>query len=280
MPSPRPARLALALLAGLAAPVAAAAQGGPVPLFTAICETTGAVPLELAVNGATTDRSSGASMSAPLNTWLRAGRNQLRFRTPPGAKLAKGASTTCEVIRSIPRKPPVETSLATFTWPPAGTKTPGRLDRTLELAVPAEDAPPCELWKRAEKLTLDRATRAAVLKKVGELEAALRTGDVKKVLELQRFSNEDWVRCNGKDLDEFRRWAPEQTRAIVEVLKAKRFEGWDPARAEVELVAGGRLAQVTVNGGPAIVVFGDAKDDRSTFAPFVARLDGAFVLVR
>lgn len=280
MPSPRPARLALALLAGLAAPAAAAAQGGPVPLFSAYCNTQGAVPLELAVNGATTARSSGDSMDAPLNTWLRAGKNQLRFRTPPGAKLTKGAAVKCEVVRSIPRKPPIETTVATFTWPPAGAKPPGRLDRTLELAVPAEDAPPCELWSRAEQLTLDRATRAAVLAKVGELESALRTGDVKKVLALQRFTNEDWVRCNGKDLDEFRKWAPEQTRAIVEVLKAKRFEGWDPARAKVELVAGGRVAQVTAGGGPAFVVVGDEKDDRSAFAPFVARIDGAFVLVR
>ncbi|HYD39964.1 MAG TPA: hypothetical protein VEB43_03975 [Anaeromyxobacter sp.] len=285
MPTPRPARLApalalVALLACLAAPAAAAAQGGPVPLFTAYCNIKGAVPLEVTVNGATTDRSSGQEqVAAHLNTWLRAGKNELRFRTPPGAKLAKGATVTCEVVRSIPRKPPIETTLATFTWPAAGAKAPGRLDRTLELAVPAEDAPPCTLWGRAEKLTLDGPTRAAVLKVVSDFEAALRTGDVKRVLELQRFSSEDWVRCNGKDLEEFRKWAPEQARAIVEVLKAKRFQ-WSPARAKVELVADGRLAQVTVNGGPAIVVLGEAKDDRSTFAPFVARIDGAFVLVR
>ncbi len=282
MPTPRlaPALALVALLAGLAAPDAAAAQGGPVPLFAAHCTTKEGTRLEVTANGATVDRSTGQeNFTAHLNSWLWAGKNELRVRMPPGTKLAKGATVTCEVVRSIPRKPPIETTVAKFTWPAAGAKAPGRLDRTLELTVPAADAPPCALWGRAEKLTLDGPTRTAILKLVSDFEAALRTGDVKKVLELQRFSSEDWVRCNGKDLEEFRKWAPEQARAIVEVLKPKRFE-WNPARAKVELVAGGRVAQVTVKGGPAIVVLGEAKDDRSTFTPFVARIDGAFVLVR
>ncbi len=285
MPLPRPARLAptfavLAALAALAAPGSAAAQGGPVPLFAAHCTTKDGIPLEVRANGAVVDRSTGQEVfTAHLNTWLWAGKNELRIRALPGTKLAKGARVTCEVVRSIPRKPPIETTVAKLTWPAAGAKPSGRLDRTLELTVPAADAPPCALWGRAEKLTLDGPTRAAVLKVVSEFEAALRTGDVQKVLELQRFSSEDWVRCNGKDLVEFRKWAPEQARAIVEVLKPKRFE-WNRARAKVELVAGDRVAQVTVNGGPAIIVLGEAKDDRSTFTPFVARIDGAFVLVR
>jgi hypothetical protein len=268
------------LLASLGVPARTPAQGGPVPIFTAYCNMKGGVAIDVAVNGVTTERSIGQELViAQLNSWLRAGKNQLRVRTRPGAKIAEGAEVKCEVVRSIPRKPPVETVLARLTWP-AGAKATGRLDRTLEISVPGKDAPPCELWKRAEKMTLDAPTRAAVLKKVGELEEALRTANVARVVELQRFSSEDWVKCNGKDLDEFRRWAPEQARAIVEVLAPKKFAAWDPARAKVELVAGGRVAQVTVDGGPPIVVVGTEKDDRSTIQPFVARIDGAFVLVR
>jgi hypothetical protein len=279
----RHARLgpALLLLSALAWPARPLAQGGPVPIFTAYCNTTGGLRIDVAVNGVTIERSSGQELViAQLNAWVRAGKNRLRVRTPPGAKIAKGAGVKCEVVRSIPRKPPVETVLAKLAWAAPGGASPGRLDRTLEIAVPAPDEPPCELWKRAEKLTLDARTRAAILGKVGELEAALRAADVKKVLALQQFSNEDWVRCNGKDLEEFRRWAPEQARAIVEVLAPKKFTVWDPARAKVELVAGGRVAQVTVDGGPPIVVLGTEKDDRSVIQPFVARIDGSFVLVR
>ncbi len=272
---------ALLLVAALAWPARPLAQGGPVPIFTAFCNTTGGLRIEVAVNGVTIERSTGQELvSAQLNSWLLAGKNRLRVRTPPGGNIAKGAGVKCEVVRSIPRKPPIETVLARLAWMAPAGKAPGRLDRTLEIAVPVRDAPPCDLWERAEKLKLDGPTRAAVLGKVGELEAALRSADVKKVLALQQFSNEDWVRCNGKDLEEFRRWAPEQARAIVEVLAPKKFTVWDPARAKVELVAGGRVAQVTVDGGPPIVVQGTDKDDRSVIQPFVARIDGVFLLVR
>lgn len=290
MPTPRPAHLApaLAAIAVLVGSTPAPAREiSSAPIYTLTCNKVG-LPLHVSANGVVVDRSDtqeSSAVGAPLNAWLRPGKNPLRFRTPPGAKIAKDARVGCKVVRTnagelVSTDDSAGKVVAAFEWPAKGKKPGASVDASVDLTIAPKDAPPCELWTKAEKLTLDAPTRAAIVKVVGDFEAALRAGDADRVLALQKFTGEDWCRCFGKDLEEFRRHAPEQIRAVVAVLKDKKFETWNPARAKVELVAGGSVARVTIDGGPPIAVVGKEPGDRSTFEPFVAKMNGAFVLVR
>jgi hypothetical protein len=276
---------ALAALACFTVPARAAEK---LPIYTLTCEKIG-VPLEITLNGVSMHRAEEQDSSAvtnPINSWLRAGKNTLRIRTLGAA--TPDASIHCKVLRNALGEV-VSTGgdsagkpLVAFDWP-SSKSAKGPLDKTLELTFSAKDAPSCELWKRAEKLTLDGPTREAILKQVQDLEAALKAGDARRVLELERFVGEDGCRCYGDPVEEFRRDGPERFRQIVSGLDKGKFEPWDPASAKVELVADGQLAEVTVNGGPPIViVIEQSAKSRSkrTFKPYVAKIDGAFTIVR
>lgn len=279
--------LACALAVGVAAGHARAAEGGA-PIYTVACQSSG-VPLEITLDGALVGRTEGpdaSALGAPLNLWLRAGKNALRVRSTAGAKIAADAAVHCKVLKNAPGdivstdddspgKP-----LAALDWTAARKKGP--LDELLTVTLAEKDAPACALWKRAEKLTLDGPTRAAILKQVQELEAAFRARDAQRALALHRFVGEEWCRCFGHSLEEYRQRAPEQMRAVVEEAGKGSFQPWDPAQAKVELVADGRVAQVTVNGGAPIVIVQKEKSGTSTtrLRPFVAKVDGAFVIVR
>jgi len=284
-------RLALAfafVFVSLAAPRSTEATPVPVPIYTLTCSKAG-LPLHVLVNDVTlkaSDDARSSAMVAPLNSWLQAGTNHLRFRTPPGATIAPEGRVECKVVRSRAGEI-VSTGddsagkvIARFEWPGKDAAPAGALDKLVELTLGAKDAPPCELWRRAEKLTLDDATRAGVLKVVGELQAAYRANDADRAFALQRFSGEDWCRCFGEDVEEFRRDGPAQVREMVEALADGTVQAWDPARAQVALVGGGRVAQITVDGGPPIVVADKKGKGRTTFKPYVAKIDGAFVIVR
>jgi hypothetical protein len=278
--------VALVLLTAMPAPTPA--ENAKVPVYTLTCSKAG-LPLQVLVNDVTlkaSDDQRSSAMTAPLNTWLQAGKNPLRFRTPPGANIAPDAHIACKVVRSRAGEivstgdDSAGTVVARFEWPAKGAEPAGSVDATVDLTLAAKDAPPCELWRRAEKLVLDDATRSAVLKAVGELEAAYRAGDAARIYALQRFTGEDWCRCFGEDVEEFRRDGPAQVREMVEALAGGTVQAWDPARAQVALVAGGRVAQITADGGPPIVVADKKGKGRTTFKPYVAKIDGAFVIVR
>ncbi|HYD39962.1 MAG TPA: hypothetical protein VEB43_03965 [Anaeromyxobacter sp.] len=99
------------------------------------------------------------------------------------------------------------------------------------------------------------------------------------MLALLQFKGEEESRCLGNSVEDFRRDAP----ALFRAMAARNAGGtvqWEPAKAKVELVAGGLLAQVTVDGGPAIVIAWKEGKGRTSFKPYVAKIDGAFVIVR
>ncbi|HYD39961.1 MAG TPA: hypothetical protein VEB43_03960 [Anaeromyxobacter sp.] len=156
--------VALFLLTAMPAPTPALNR----TIYTLLCSKEG-LPLRTTVNDVEIDRSdtpTQSALAAPLNAWLKPGRNELRFLTPPGANVAKNASIFCKVIRGQ-RRNIVDTSdrsradaLVVLDWPASGKKA-GPVHETLTLTLTEAEAPGCELWKRAERLTLDDPARAA-----------------------------------------------------------------------------------------------------------------------
>jgi hypothetical protein len=294
MSSFRPARLVsvLFVLTMTTTPASAATQEPePRSIYMLMCDKVG-VPLQITLDGVVLDRSDtleSSSLGAPLNSWIRAGKNAIHIQSLPGAKIAADAHFRCTVakygledVASSDDALPPEKIAAKYEWPEKGGKRGPAVDKTLELTIAEKDAPVCELWKRAEKLTLDEPTRAAVLKMYQDLEAALRTGDAARVIELHRFSGEDGYRCMGKPPQKWERDAGDAIRYSLKEMKGGKFQPWDPAKAKVELGAGGLVAQVSMNGAePIVVVVEDGKNkSRSTFQPYLAKIDGKLVIVR
>jgi hypothetical protein len=150
---------------------------------------------------------------------------------------------------------------------------PGTRAYTFEL--PANQAPPSQLWKKAEVLSaLSDADKKALRTLAADLLAATKKGDVPALKKLFAFPMEERARITYSD--------PKEALAMVEQMAPEAKKAFATAsmspNLEFTLVGGGRVALVTAPGDkPPIVA--KSKDGEASMPIHAAKIDGSWTLV-
>ncbi|HMI91798.1 MAG TPA: hypothetical protein VK509_10570 [Polyangiales bacterium] len=245
-------------------------------------ETSGAVALELRINGAVVLDESEANTaygSRRISSWVRARRNVLDARllaAKPGPKGAPRTDPTLElkIEKVLPESRQVIT-LTELSWP---VERPASLPAVLRLEFSTGgDVPACKLFAEAEPLDDSEQTRGQVAAFARELHGAYATRDLAKLTEMRAYYAADEEQCRGASAA----GAAQGVQAFIEHVREQRRWQVDPLAAndpQLELLPELRVYRVSRAGDPLIHV---KQDDSEALADvFVARIGGQLTWVR
>ena len=207
----------------------------------------------------------------PLNMWLRPGPNRIRLR----GQVAEGATPRVDltIVAASSDGSAAQRSVAHLSWPPANTQ-PKTINEQLTF-VP-DPVPSSDLWGKAQPITLDAVSRAAILATVSQLHQAATQKNLDRMMALTEFQAVD----TGRSLD----MPAEKARSSGRDFLADGMQGkwsvepWEPQKAELNLVEDGLLAAVTVGGKPPIRI--QMAEARFEIPVFVAHVDGKWIIAR
>jgi hypothetical protein len=232
------------------------------------------VSLTVTVNDVVLDRWEGAGRErggGPLNMWLRPGPNRIRLRgtvapgTEPHVEISIVAASSGP---NFPQKP-----IVGLSWPAPKTE-PKSIDE--QLIVTPDPVPPSELWGKAERLTLDAVSKAAILVTVSQLHQAAAKKDLDRMMALTDFQAVDTGRSLYMPLEKARNSGRD---FLADGMKGKwSVDPWEPQKVETRLVEDGLLAEVTMSGKPPIRIH--MAETQFQIPIFVARVSGKWIIAR
>ena len=150
---------------------------------------TGGIISELDINGITIDKSSSkfsGTGSAPLNKWLKPGRNVVTIRLRPLPESDNSGSYKVSLARAQAGQYVDEgEKVFEFSWESGKSKDKLPIEKKIDFTP--QSAPALDLWTKAELITLDAGTEKSIRSFLKTLSNAYIKADADKIAKLQEF---------------------------------------------------------------------------------------------
>jgi len=268
----------LSLVLGVA--VAADTASASTPIYQIQWQADGIIS-ELDINGITVDKSSSefsGTGSAPLNIWLKPGKNVVTIRLKSFPKSDSGSFKVFLARAQQGQYADQGEKVFEFSWEKGKSKDKLPLEKKFEFTP--QSVPALELWTKTEQITLDAGTDKAIRSFLTTLSDAYTKADADKVAELQEFKVIEITRAlGGKEMSisEMKK----ETKGYFSMLKSEKakFTPIDTAGAKLQLVAENRLVLVTAKDGTPPLI---AKSPSGEYVVdiYLARINGKWVVAR
>jgi hypothetical protein len=259
----------------------AAATAEDIKLYSKLASSQPGVKGVLRLNGVQIDemRGEGGTVSggSDMMEWLMPGENRFELeitQLPPSSATRPWYRFSLHGLPG-PGFAGDENKIYGFDWPASDGEA-----KTLKkvFVYQLTSAAPSQLWSKAERISeLSAEEKSGIEKLLKELTSALQRKDVKKASTLWRFRFEELGRMFGS---EGAQAAHQQEEMMKEMLKRAKLSFVPPAQLQYTRVAGDKVVQVTGPHGEAPVRGTVGKDGKVNIPVFVAKLDGAWALVR
>jgi len=243
---------------------------------------TGGIISELDINGITIDKSSSkfsGTGSAPLNKWLKPGRNVVTIRLRPLPESDNSGSYKVSLARAQAGQYVDEgEKVFEFSWESGKSKDKLPIEKKIDFTP--QSAPALDLWTKAELITLDAGTEKSIRSFLKTLSNAYIKADADKIAKLQEFKANEISRAfGGKAMS-----MPEiknETKDYLSMLESDeaKFAPIDTEGAKLQLVAENRLVLVTAKNGAPLLIAKSASDEY-VVEIYLARINGKWVVAR
>jgi hypothetical protein len=251
-----------------------------IKLYGMVADAKEGVWATLKLNGvevAHADGTGGTTSGGALTGWLMPGENVFELevtKVTPG-KEAAYAFTLHGLAE--PGFPDDSNKIFGFNWPSAGTTAaPGKSSYKYKVVA----APPSLLWSKAAVLSeISADDRKQIGALVEQLATAMRAKDAKKVVTLWKWKFDDMSRAAQQPIDPAELGQLEQMFDAMLKDKTLKLTIAPTAQARYTLVAGNRVVSVTGPKGE-VPIAGKMKDGALNMDVYVAKIDGAWTLVR
>lgn len=233
---------------------------------------------ELRVNGvrlATFDGKGASGSSREVQQWLFPGTNRVELATTKVPETDEYSFPPFRVSLHGLASPgfPDDSNALWKIELKKGPGAPGVKTYTFELAP--GDAPTSDLPQKAAVLgTVSDADKREITALAQAMLTAVQKSDTATLSKLWAFRFSEIAKMNGVSPAQVQQGLTEQVAHTAKTFAKAKL----PANPDFVLVAGGRVVQVTDNGGPAIHVGG--ADEGAALDVYVAKIDGAWTFAR
>ncbi|MFA4828208.1 MAG: hypothetical protein WC855_09945 [Thermodesulfovibrionales bacterium] len=270
--------LSLFLASGVAA--AADTASASTPIYQIQWQADGIVS-ELEINGVTVDKISSefsGAGSAPLNIWLKPGKNIFTIRLKLFPKSDSGSFKVFLAMAQKGQYAEQGEKVFEFLWESGKSKDKLPLEKKIEFTP--QSVPALELWTKTEQITLDADTEKAIRSFLKTLSDAYTKADAGKAAELQEFKVAEYsLALGGKEMSMSE--MKKEIKGYFSMLKSDKakFTPIDTDGAKLQLVAENRLVLVTAKDGKSPLI---AKSESGEYVVdiYLARINGKWVVAR
>lgn len=260
--------------------VAADTASASTPIYQIQWQADGIIS-EIDINGITVDKSSSefsGTGSAPLNMWLKPGKNVFTIKLKSFPKAESGSFKVFLAKAQQGQYADEGEKVFEFSW--ENGKSKDRLPFEKKIEFTPKSVPAIELWTKTEQITLDAGTDKAIRSFLKTLSDAYTKADADKIAELQEFKVNEYSRAlGGKEMSMSE--MKKETKGYFSMLKSEKakFTPIDTAGAKLLLVAENRLVLVTAKDGKAPLIAKSASGEYVVDL-YLARINGKWVVAR